>query len=310
MVVLLLCSGWGFFGHWQINRHAVFLLPPEMSGFFKHHMEFIQEAAVNPDKRRYAVKGEAARHYIDLDRYRGKDLPKSWEDAVECYGEDSLDAHGVLPWNLRRTIGALQSAFLAKDPDRILKISADLGHYVGDAHVPLHTTSNYDGQQTGQHGLHGFWESRLPELFFNEYDFLIGPAEYEPDIQSRIWDMVYQSHGMVDSVLMLERKLFNELPDRKFGFETRSGMTVKVVSQEYARQYHELLQGMVERQMRRAVKCLADLWYTAWVDAGQPDLESIRGVVFSDEILAARRSELQSWKERNFKVRDHDTGGF
>ena len=62
-------SSWGFYAHKQINRLAVFTLPSEMIGFYKHFVQDIKENAVNPDMRRYAVKNEAPRHYIDLDVY-------------------------------------------------------------------------------------------------------------------------------------------------------------------------------------------------------------------------------------------------
>jgi hypothetical protein len=115
---------------------------------------------------------------------------------------------------------------------------------------------------------------------------------------------------MVDSVLDFERKLYAVMGETKFGFESRSGMTVKAVTPEYSRKYHAMLNGMVERQMRRSVKCVADLWYTAWVDAGQPDMDSVKNAEFSEEVLAGRRNDLKAWKERNFKVRDHETEGF
>ena len=60
---------WGFYAHMTINKIAVFTLPAEMIGFYKHHLTYITENAVNPDKRRYAIKEEAPRHYIDLDVY-------------------------------------------------------------------------------------------------------------------------------------------------------------------------------------------------------------------------------------------------
>jgi hypothetical protein len=60
---------WGFFGHKRINRIAVFTLPPEMFGFYKEHLEYLTDHAVDPDMRRYAVEGEAQCHYIDLDHY-------------------------------------------------------------------------------------------------------------------------------------------------------------------------------------------------------------------------------------------------
>jgi len=308
-LVLFMCSAWGFFGHRQINRHAVFLLPTEMMGFYKYHLEFIEEAAVNPDRRRYAVEGEAARHYLDLDRYEDHALPYYWEEALVCYGKDSLEAHGVLPWNLVRTIGSLRQAFMLKDTERILKVSADLGHYVGDAHVPLHTTSNYDGQQTGQHGLHGFWESRLPELFLKDYDFLIGRAQYVSDKNRYVWAMVWESNGMVDSVLSIEKKLFAQHGHLKFGFESRGGMTVRAVLEEYSKDYHALLNGMVERRLRCSIRCVASLWYTAWVDAGQPNLDSIRGLQPDRDVLQNRKAELETWKKRFFEpsVRPHET---
>ena len=58
---------WGFWGHRKINRMAVFTLPPDLIIFYKKHIEFITDHAVDPDKRRYASKHEAVRHYIDLD---------------------------------------------------------------------------------------------------------------------------------------------------------------------------------------------------------------------------------------------------
>ena len=72
-VILISCpilsGGWGFFAHQKINRLAVFTLPQEMIEFYKHHIQYISENAINPDKRRYAIEEEAARHYIDLDVY-------------------------------------------------------------------------------------------------------------------------------------------------------------------------------------------------------------------------------------------------
>jgi hypothetical protein len=147
--VALLCSSWGFFAHRKINQLAVFTLPPAMSGFYKKNIEYISESAVNPDRRRYAIPEEAPRHYIDLDDYGDSaiyKLPRYWSDAVKQFGEDSLNAHGIVPWHINRVYYQLKDAFFIKDPDRILRLSADLGHYIADAHVPLHTTKNYDGQ--------------------------------------------------------------------------------------------------------------------------------------------------------------------
>lgn len=306
-LILLLCSGWGFFAHQQICRLAVFALPPQMSVFYKKHIRYLTETSVNPDRRRYAVVDEAPRHYIDLDDFDStRQIPIFWHDAVKKFGEDSLMARGIVPWHIQHMYLRLRDAFFIKDPQAILRLSAELSHYVADAHVPLHTTSNYDGQKTGQHGIHAFWESRLPELFFNRYSFFVGKAQYVANVQQAAWQVVRHTATKKDSVLLLEKQLFEQRGDGKFSFETRGRQTVKVVAEEYARAYHDMLRGMVERQMRASIRMTANLWYTAWIDAGQPDLKSLLQYQPTAEELAARKRDLEAWKEQRYQPRPHE----
>lgn len=305
------CLGfaWGFFAHQKINRLAVFTLPASMIGFYKKNIDYLTEASVSPDKRRYAVKDEAPRHYIDLDKFGDSaayKLPRVWQEAVERYGEDSLMAHGIVPWHITRMYYQLKSAMMLYDPEKILRNSAELGHYVADANVPLHTTSNYDGQLTGQIGLHGFWESRLPELFFKDYDFFVGKASYINNVQDYAWAAVTKAHFALDSVFQLEKHLSEKMGNKKYSFETRGRQTVKVVAYPYAEAYHKLLNGMVERHMRSSVKMIGDLWYTAWVDAGQPDLKKLMDYKPSAEELETRKRELAAWKMGFYPARKHE----
>ncbi len=305
-------SIWGFFGHQKINRLAVFTLPVEMVGFYKHHLQFITENAVNPDRRRYAVEGEAPRHYLDADVYGDSavyKLPRYWNDAVAQYTEDTLMAYGIVPWHIQKVKYWLTDAMRIGDAAAILRLSADLGHYIADANVPLHTTENYNGQLTGQYGIHGFWESRLPELYSEEYDFFVGKATYLENSQLEAWKAVTQAHLALDSVLLFEKELsarFGE--DKKYAFETRGNITAKVYSAEFSKAYHTLLNGMVERQMLRSVKMVGDFWYTCWIDAGQPDLNRLIDFQFTEEELQLRKEELNKWKEQRFKAREHDAG--
>lgn len=308
------CLGfvWGFFAHQKINRLAVFTLPSEMIGFYKKNIAFLTEQSVAPDRRRYAVKDEAPRHYIDLDKFGDSavfKLPRTWQKAVEQYGEDSLMAHGIVPWHITSMFYRLKNAMLLYDPQKILRTSAELGHYVADANVPLHTTSNYDGQLTGQVGLHGFWESRLPELFFKDYDFFVGKARYIDNVPDYAWEAVANAHLALDSVLDLEKQVGAKLKNKKYSFETRGKQTIKLVSRPYASAYHTALNGMVERQMRSSVKMIGDLWYTAWVDAGQPDLKKLVDYEPSLEELEARKKELEEWVKRNYPARKHEDEG-
>lgn len=306
MILLLVCSGWGFFGHRTINRLAVFTLPPEMIVFYKHHIEYIADASVNPDRRRYAIKDEAPRHFIDLEDYGDSallKLPKYWKDAVDQMGEDSLQAHGIVPWHIVRMVHQLRDAFLLQDPQRILRCSAELGHYVSDSNVPLHTTNNHNGQLTGQVGIHGLWESRLPELFADQYNFFTGKASYEEDPQSRSWEAVRRAHAMLDSVLNEERILSINQASSKYNYETKGRQTVRVYSSSFSRMYHDRLAGMVERQMRASIKMTGDLWYTAWVDAGQPDLNRLIGYTPTPEEAKIHKDELEKWKKQVYAPR-------
>jgi hypothetical protein len=304
-------SGWGFFAHQKINRLAVFILPPAMIGFYKANIQEIGESAVNPDRRRYTMPEEAPRHYIDLDAYGeepDKTLPEGWVEAAGKFGEDSLKAHGILPWHILRMYLQLKNAFLLQDPQRILRVSAELGHYVADAHVPLHTTSNYNGQKTNQVGIHAFWESRLPELYFDEYDFFVGKAELIGDVQQAAWRTILQSHHALDSVLDFEASLYKAEGYRKFNFETKGRQTIKVISPEYSRRYHQLLSGMVERRLRASIRMTGSLWYTAWVNAGQPDLKMMMKYALTEEELKQRRDSLIVWKKKNLQARSHESG--
>lgn len=303
---------WGFYGHKRINRMAVFTLPPELFTFYKTNIEFITDHAVDPDKRRYAAKGEAERHYIDIDHYAhdGQNpfevMPERWDDAVKKFSKDTLHAYGIVPWHLEVMMGWLTKAFKDGNLDRILSLSADLGHYVGDAHVPLHTTENYNGQLTNQKGIHGFWESRIPELNAEDYDYLVGTAAYVADPLKSAWRIVRESHYAVDSVLSFEKELSEEFgEDLKYSMEQRGRVLMKVYSKEFSDEYERRLGGMQERRMRASIYMVGCFWYTAWVNAGQPDLNKISGEISED-----MKKELEENDKffRNGKIfgREHD----
>ena len=270
---------WGFFGHRLLNRLAVFTLPPGMIGFYKANIEYLTANATRPDSRRMVVPGEAPKHFLDVDRYGDSaayKLPRTYADAVARYGEDSLLRHGIVPWNVVRIKNQLTAAFKAKDTDHILSLSADLGHYLADACVPLHTTRNYNGQLTGQRGIHGLWESRLPELLSADYDLFSGKAQYIERPTDAIWAAVIRSHAAVDSVLLFEKQLTAQVSDdQKFGYEQRGSQTVRTYSREFSKAYHARLNGQVERQLRYAAALIGNFWYTCWVDGGSPDLRQL-----------------------------------
>ena len=271
---------WGFYGHQKINYFAVFMLPPEMMVLYKPNIGFLSEHSVDPDKRRYAVKDEGPRHYIDIDKYGiypYENLPRRWDDAVAKFGEDSLVQHGVVPWHVQVMLKRLTDAFKEKNFSRILKNSAEIGHYIADAHVPLHASSNHNGQLTNQKGIHGFWESRVPELLAEkQWDFFIGKAAYIKNPGEFIWARVLESALAADSVLRFEKELTAKFDaDKKFSFEERNGIVIRQYSTAFTMAFNNKLNGMVERRMRQSISSIASFWFTAWVNAGQPDLKGL-----------------------------------
>lgn len=286
---------WGFYGHRLLNRLAVYTLPPEMLPFFKANIDYLTNNATRPDSRRMIVPTEAPRHFLDVDAYgdsalthHGRGLPRAYADAIAMVGgEDSLMRHGIVPWQIIRMKGQLTAAFRAKDTDNILRLAADMGHYVADACVPLHTTRNYNGQFTNQRGIHGLWESRLPELNAVSYDLLTGQAVYLDRPADAAWAAVERSHAAVDSVFTMERELTAEMSeDLKYGYEQRGRQTIRTYSRDFSQAYHQRLNGQVERQLRYAAKLIGAFWYTCWVDAGQPELDKMRQQPSAAEQLA------------------------
>ena len=209
---------------------------------------------------------------------------------------ENFSRYGILPYYIHDHYYKLVRAFREMDAKRILQLATHLGHYLGDAHVPLHTTKNYNGQLTNQIGIHAFWESKVPEMLSDdEFDFFVGKAEYIDDIRGFIWNAVLESHSMKDEVLRSDSLLRLSIPDmNKFVFRERNGIVVRTESEQYIRAFNDLMNNMVEKRMRASVKALGDMWFTAWIDAGQPDLRPISDIRWSEAELKEQEKILNN----------------
>jgi S1/P1 Nuclease len=316
LIILLLLTGinppafgWGFYAHRKINYQAVFLLPPQMIRFYKAHIDYLSDHAVDPDKKRYVSDQEAAHHYIDIDRYGPypyDSLPRNWSQAVARFSEDTLKRYGIAPWWVEHMLGRLTEAFRTKNEQHILKYSAEIAHYIADIHVPLHTNSNHNGQLTGQEGIHAFWESRIPELLAEKsWDFFVGHAEYIARPSAFIWGRVLESAQAADTVLRAERQLSASFAStQKYAFEERKGKVIRQYSTAYTKAYDEALHGMVQRRMRAAIFAVASFWYTAWVNAGQPDLNQLEHKTTSEAEQHELEALDEAWRTRTIKGRE------
>lgn len=296
---------WGTLGHERINRLAVLQLPASPGLFFYNHIDFVTQEATVPDLRKYTLvdKAEYPRHYADLENYGSRDsLPRSLKELKEKYSEEFINRNGTLPWYLKEMMQKLTKAFKEKRKTEILFLAADIGHYIGDAHMPLHTSVNHNGQLTGQTGIHAFWEAHLPELFADGYTYVYRPAKYIDTVRAAILNLVYDSHSLVTTLLQTEKKLRNATPKEKM-YELNSDGSVKqnkfnqpVHSKYYATLYHEALKGMVEVQLNKAIQATADFWYTAWINAGSPNLNDLDTKELNSENSIKLKKEIGLFK--------------
>lgn len=307
MAVPLHLDGWGFFAHSQINYQAVFSLPPEMLVFFKPYQSFLTEHAADADRRKFILRSEAPKHYFDADAYDSTAWPCSWPQATLRWPAEILHQQGILPWSTLQVYNQLVEAFRQLDGRRILKLSADLGHYIADACVPLHACSNYDGQFTGQRGIHALWETDVPERLYPRFQLWVGKADYLPQPSATIWQLIRESARAADTVLAVEKYLRSHFPRKaKYGYYLRNDQWVKGYSTTYLETYESMMHQMVERRMQRAIQAVASFWYTAWVNAGQPDLRKLTGVQFAH----ADSLEWQSLEHLQWDIRKERMGGF
>jgi hypothetical protein len=222
-------------------------------------------------------------------------LEKAGKKPIKSvFAKDRLTPHGILPYYLQTIQRQLTDAFVSKNKGRILKVAAELGHYLADAHIPLHTVSNYDGQFTNQNGIHAFWESRLPELFADKYDFFVGKAAYIEKPRTYFWETIIKANKLVVNTLQIEKDIAQSFEvDKKYCLEaTSNGTEIQKPCPDYAKAYHDKLGGMVEEQMRRSILAVGSAWYTAWVDAGQPDLTNLKnGPLSTDDEKEQKEAE-------------------
>jgi hypothetical protein len=284
--ILIFCfnkaDSWGFWAHRKINNKAIATLPEEMKGFYFYYSDYITDHSVDPDKKRFCVVEEAPHHYIDLDHYFKNSydsMPRRWTEAVQKYTIDTLNKYGTLPWYICLEYNLLVQAFKDTNPDQILKLSSHLGHYISDSYVPLHSTLNYDGQYTGQWGIHSFWESTVPELMGKSFNYKVNKAKFISNINAFAWMGPLSSAPEADSVLAIERTLHAEFPfEKMYCIEfNRQDQPFLKFSEEYSIEYNKRLNGMVERRIRSSIYATGCIWLSAWIDAGQPDLNQLIG---------------------------------
>lgn len=300
-MALIFCSSWGFLVHRTINQLAIYELPKDMQSFFYTNKDYLVKNAPRPDLRRNEDSTEAPKHFINLEMFGDSaawKMPLKWDEAVKQFGKDRLEKYGYVPYYIIIMKNRLTNAFKLGNRDSILFYAADLGHYIGDANVPLHSSVNYDGQLTNQKGLHNLWESMIPELELDQYQLHDRhKAGYLAEPEKAIWSAVRHAYELTKDVFEQEKEASKNFTDSaKFRVQMRNGREIKSFTPEFAKAYSQRLGETINDQLLNSADLIADFWYTAWVDAGRPDLSALLTKPFGRKERKTMKKEFKAYR--------------
>ena len=241
---------WGWQTHRYINENAVGYLSPEME-FFEEFKEYLREHSTDPDTD--DLPGYY--HYIDIDYYTEffeGTFPHDWEDAVDQYGYDIIIENGTVPWVIELWTDSLTTLMEDGEWDTAWQIAAELGHYVADSHQPLHLTLNYNGQLTGNYGIHSRYETQMINAHLSELPL--------PDSTSNYWSSV------IDSVFRYIEEIYPYVNEIIAADDLAAGQDPNYNSTYYNILWEEL-DSLTISVIHCAIIDLASIWQTAWINA-------------------------------------------
>lgn len=258
---------WGSSAHRLINRNAVSCLPQEFQAFAQWAGD-LEELSTDADQRKPYTPGESIKHYIDIDDYPeffAGTFPHAYQDAVNKYGLSRLQSNGTGPWALEESFKQLIDDFIAGAWSDAVAAAADIGHYAGDLHQPLHLTTNYNGQETGNYGIHSRYESRLISRHLSEFTPPTAAALLA-DPRERTFQWIGVVYPGVAAIMAADHSAQEEA----------NGDT-------YSDVYYDVMWELIGQDtsfwISEASRDVAAFWYTAWVQAGSPALPGTAPVV-------------------------------
>jgi hypothetical protein len=261
-VFSLFLMSWGYNGHQRINHHASLSFTPEMQQFLAWTTTLAEHAS-DADDRKETDPEEIPRHYIDIDNYpafleEGR-IPQAYDSVVVLYGEDFVIDQGILPWATLTTYDSLVNSFLRHDWGKAVLFASDLGHYIADASMPLHITRNYNGQYSGNYGIHGRYENEMIDFFLAEIDYGGSDISLITDVDDYIFNRIYSNYQYVDSVIAAD--------------DYARAIAGNTSSPEYLQALWEKSESFTVPLFSQASHTLAELLLTAWTEAGRPVID-------------------------------------
>ncbi|HEX5483848.1 MAG TPA: hypothetical protein VFZ08_14595 [Terriglobia bacterium] len=265
IVVSLLASSplalaWGPEAHRLVIDWTLQTLPPGVQGYFQANRQILFEHANDPERWTKNDRYEQFRHYIYLDTY-GRfpylKLPHVYKEAVARYGKGRIGHNGTLPWQIGEYSLRLTNDFRQQKWNQALEDAAALGFYVTEAHDPLQTTENHNGQLTGQTGLAARFGTELVDRYKNFIFFRATPAVKINDPTEYAFQTVLEANTWVNRILFEDRNALDSLPD---------------YNDDYYDRFYTSVSSILMQELGRAAHDAGSYWYTAWLNAGQPPL--------------------------------------
>ena len=270
LLILFLLSGWGSLGHKIINKGGALELPVEMLGFIQR-ASMLADSASNADNRKGKDPSESPKHFIDIDDYpefASRSVSHSLDTLVLKYGLQRVTTNGFLPWAIANAVDSLSAQMRRGEWNKAWSTAADVGHYVGDAHQPLHCTTNYDGQLTNNRGIHSRYESGMVDR--NQQVIIPGAGQvtYVNNPLDFAFEIVYRSYPYCDSIMQADNYAKHVSGWNGSGQEPDAYYTSLWVKAG----------GFTNLVVQRAADAFASLLYSAWLRAGKPTIPIATGI--------------------------------
>lgn len=260
-VILIGLSSWGEKAHRKINASCVEFFSEELHNL-KVWAPVLADHSSDADFLKKVDKTEFVKHFIDLDNYetfiQTHRIPENFDVACSKYERDFVKKTGTLPWSTDSIYQVLILNFKTKNWDQAVLTASNLGHYVADGFMPLHSTSNYDGQLSNQKGVHSRYEETMIDRNIEKIQISISEIEKVNSPKTFIFNYLYANNFYVDTLLNADQQAFESAGDQ--------------YNDTYYDSLWEKTNLFTLKLLEGSSKALAKLIYTAWCEAGSPEI--------------------------------------
>jgi len=261
IAISLILISWGGTGHFNITQKAALSFNAEMQPF-TDWLPYLAQHSSDADDRKSWDPNEGIKHYIDIDNYpefvRDGFITQSLSELIAQHSQSMVFDNGTLPWTTIHTYDSLVKYLRLENWEKAKYFAADLSHYVADGHMPLHITRNYNGQYTGNTGIHSRYESTMINYRINQITYTGKSIAPIANVSDYVFNYMYAHYKYVDSILLADTYA-----------QSITGSTSSIAYKDTLWAKTKYFTPVL---FKNASHALAELMYNAWLEAGNPSL--------------------------------------